>query len=77
MFVDVKTSIKESWNQSGELTPMVQRVLCMHKVPGSKPGSSTLILVFFFCEECLMVSKRLPKQLEVKGGISSDGRARA
>ena len=56
---------------------MVERVLSMHEVPGSIPESSTLSFVFFFCEECLLVSKRLPKQLELRGGISSNGRARA
>ena len=56
---------------------MVKRVLCMHEVPGSKPRILHFDFGIFFCEECLMVSKRLPKHLEVKGGISSDGRARA
>ena len=47
---------------------MVERVLSMHEVPGSMPGSSTLTFVFFFCEECLLVSNRLPKEIGTKGG---------
>ena len=56
---------------------MVERVLSMHEVQGLMPGSSMSIFVFFFCEECLLVRKRLPKQIGKKRGVSSNGRARA
>ena len=76
MFVGVKTSTKGNWKYRGGLAQMVERVLSMHEVPGSMPGSSTLSFVFFSVK-CVLVSKCLPKQLELKGGISSNGRARA
>ena len=47
---------------------MVERVLSMHEVTGSKPGSS-MLTYYFFCEECLFVSKRLPKQFGTKTGV--------
>ena len=52
----------------GGLAQMIERVLSMHEVPGSMPRSSTLLFVFFFCEDCLLVSKRLPKQIGTRRG---------
>ena len=55
---------------------MVERVLSMHEVPGSMPGSSTLSFVLFFCEVCVGV-KTSTKATGTKRGVSSNGRARA
>ena len=42
----VKKLFRSHRNWIGGLAHMVERVLCMHEVPGSMPGSSTFF--FFF-----------------------------
>ena len=56
---------------------MVERVLSMHEVPGSMPGSSTLIFVFFSVKSVCWCQNVYQSKLVLKGGISSNGRARA
>ena len=56
---------------------MEERVLSMHEVPGSMPGSSTLIFVFFSVKSVCWCQNIYQSKLEVKGGLSSNGRARA
>ena len=56
---------------------MVERVLSMHEVAGSMPGSSTLIFVFFYVKSVCWCQNVYQRKLELKGGISSNGRARA
>ena len=77
MFVGVKTSTKANWNYEGGLAQMVERVLSMHEVPGSMPGSSTLIFVFFSVKSVCWCQNVYQRKLELKGGIGLNGRARA
>ena len=57
---------------------MVEGVLSMHEVPGLMPGSSTLILCFFSVKSvCWCQNVYHSKIIVLKGGISSNGRARA
>ena len=56
---------------------MVERVLSMHEVPGSMPGSSTLIFVLFSVKSVCWCQNVCENKFELEGGISSNGRARA
>ena len=56
---------------------MVEHVLSMHEVPGSMPGSSTLIFVFFSVKSVCCCENVYQSKLELRGGISLNGRARA
>ena len=56
---------------------MVERVLSMHEVPGSMPGSSTLIFVLFSVKSVCWCQNVCESKFELEGGISSNGRARA
>ena len=67
MLAGFETSAKADRIENGGLAQMVERVLSMHEVPGSMPGSSTYSFVFFG-DECLLVSKRLRKQITSKTG---------
>ena len=77
MFVGVKTSAKASLNFKGGLAQMVERVLSMHEVPGSMPGSSTLIFVFFSVKRVCWCQNVCQSKLELKRRISSNTIARA
>ena len=47
---------------------MVERVLCMHEVPGSMPGSSSF---FFFSQVCISwVKKSLTSHRNWIGGLA-------
>ena len=76
MFVGVKTSTKANLNLKGGLAQMVERVLSMHEVPGSMPGSSTLIFVLFSVKSVCWCQNVYQSKFELEGGISSNGRAR-
>ena len=56
---------------------MVERVLSMHEVPGSMPGSYTLTFVFFSVKSVCCCENVYQSKLELRGGISSNGRGRA
>ena len=56
---------------------MVERVLSMHEVPGSMPGSSTLIFVIFSVKSVCCCQNVWESKFELERGISSNGRARA
>ena len=56
---------------------MVERVLSMHEVPGSMPGSSFLISVIFSVKSVCWCQNVCQSRFELEGGISSNGRARA
>ena len=77
MFVGVKTSTKANLILKGGLAQMVERVLSMHEVPGSMPGSSTLIFVLYSVKSVCWCQNVYQSKFELEGGISSNGRARA
>ena len=56
---------------------MVERVLSMHEVPGSMPGSSTLSFVLFSVKSVCWCQNVYQSKIELEGGVSSSGRARA
>ena len=49
---------------------MVERVLSMHEVPGSMPGSSTLTFVFFSVKSVCWCQNVYQRKLELKGGLA-------
>ena len=49
---------------------MVERVLSMHEVPGSMPGSSTFIFVIFYVKSVCWCQNVYQRKLELKGGLA-------
>ena len=57
----VRQFVTRRRNWIGGLAHMVERVLCMHKAPGSMPGSSS----FFFFFKIVLVGSRSRSQVIV------------
>ena len=49
---------------------MLERVLSMHEVPGSMPGSSTFNFVFFSAKSVCWCQNVYQRKLELKGGLA-------